>query len=308
MKTYKVYALIDPIEVKVKYIGITGSSLQKRLEGHLYEAKSSRSSTYKLNWIKSLRKKKSKPIIRLLKSYDTREEAAKLEEELIIKYKDSHQLTNNIIDEGKFTSNGYRSAINLKNTIVYVYSYEGEFVIKYNSIKECSEKLNIYESTIDKCLSGEYKYAKQLQFSRLLVDKMPNLSSYSKENWVDLEILDTDTGEIRFFPSRQKAADALNIKLSGTSWRDFLGPINKQYGNKYKVKIEGEWKQSTYYNTGVKLVLEDEILLFKTKKELWVSLGFSGGFSDKQLLKKLESKYPNKKEILFSLPLIEVIQ
>lgn len=308
MKQYKVYVLVDPIETEVRYVGITSSSLKQRLSGHVNESKTSRVSTYKLNWINSLKKVNSKPFIRLLKSFDTRDEAAKLEKELIIKYKVKHKLTNEIVDEGKFTSDGYKSAINLKNVSVFVYSYEGIFICKFDSIKECSEKLNIYESTIDKCLSGQYKYAKKLQFSREKVDKMPDLTNYSKDNWINLEILDTSTNKILYFPNRKKAVEFLNLDLNGNDEIRFLASLNKLYGNRYKVKINGEWKQSTYYNTGVKLVLEnDKVLFFKTKKELWNFLGFKGGFNDKQLLKNLYKKIPNVKEILFSLPLIEVI-
>jgi hypothetical protein len=49
MSTEKVYALVDPITLKIRYIGITKQSLKDRLYGHIYEAK----FNAEFNWHKS---------------------------------------------------------------------------------------------------------------------------------------------------------------------------------------------------------------------------------------------------------------
>ena len=301
VKEFKVYVLVDPISLKIRYIGITKSSLEKRLYNHISEAKTLREGlTYKNNWIRSLFKMNTQPIIRLLTSFNTREECAKMEELLIVKYKDSHKLTNQIVDEGKFTSKGVKSALNLKSKQVYVYSYEGIFLKEFNSIKECSEELNITYSTIKKCLKGEYKYAKQYQFSYTKQD-MPNLSSYSKDNWNEVELLDTQSNTIIKYPKMTKLIEELNLRVSKSSVRVILGALNKQYGNKYQLKVNGEWKFSTYYNTGVKIIFGDNsIKTYTTKKELGIELGFKGGFTQSQLEKRLKSTN-NIKEILYNL-------
>ena len=301
MKEFKVYVLVDPISLKIRYIGITKSSLSRRLYNHISEAKTLREGmTYKNNWINSLFKMNTQPIIRLISSYNTREEAAKIEEYLIIKYKEKHGLTNQIIDEGKFSSTGYRSAENLKSKKVYVYSYEGVFIREFNSIKECSSELNIYHSTISRCLKGEYKYAKQYQFSYTIQD-MPNLSSYSKDNWNEVELLDTQSNIIVKYPKMTKLIEELDLGLKYSTVKNVLGALNKQYGNKYKLKVDGEWKFSTYYNTGVKIIFKDNSFkTFPTKRELGRELGFKGGFSHKQLDKRIHN-IDNIKEVLYNL-------
>ena len=297
MKT-NVYALIEPNTLKIRYIGITEQTLQKRLFGHLSDSFLKRDNSRKRSWVISLKNKGYIPIIKLLKVCNTREEALKLESELINRYYIKRRLVN-CLDEGKFTSRGVKSAEQLKSKKVYVYNYEGVFIKEFNSIKECSSELNIYHSTISRCLKGEYKYAKQYQFSYTKQD-MPNLSSYSKNNWNEVELLDTQSNIIVKYPKMTKLIEELNLEVSGSSVRIILGALNKQYGNRYQLRVDGEWKFSTYYNTGVKLIFQDNSFkTFLTKKELSRELGFKGGFSHEQLDKRIKLKYLNLKHILY---------
>ncbi len=57
----KIYALIEPITMEIKYIGKTKQELSKRLYAHMYESKTS--NTKKNKWIKSLTNKGLKPKI-----------------------------------------------------------------------------------------------------------------------------------------------------------------------------------------------------------------------------------------------------
>lgn len=57
----KIYALIEPITLEIKYIGKTKQPLNKRLSAHL--AESHKSNTKKNTWLKSLKKKNLKPLI-----------------------------------------------------------------------------------------------------------------------------------------------------------------------------------------------------------------------------------------------------
>ena len=158
----KVYALIDPITLKIRYIGVTRKILKDRLNGHIHEAKyNSDWNWHKSRWISKLLINDYRPIIRLLKSCETRKEAEELEEKLINKYKDKHNLVNIALDSGKFDSD---SAGKILSKEVFVYDYQGNYIESFKSIKECSEKLDIYYYTVKKCLSGEYKYDKKYQF------------------------------------------------------------------------------------------------------------------------------------------------
>lgn len=293
-----VYALIEPNTLKIRYIGITKQSLQKRLFGHLSDSFLKRDNSRKRSWIISLKNKGYIPIIKLLKVCNSRKEALELENELINKYYIKKRLVN-CLDGGKFTKKGKKSAKNLKNKKVYVYNYKGVFLQEYSSIKETSKQLNITYSTIKKCLRGDYKYAKQYQFSYTKQD-MPNLSSYSKANWNEVELLDTQSNLITKYPKMTKLIEDLNLQVSSSSVRTILGALNKQYGNKYQLKVNGEWKFSTYYNTGVKIVFKDNSFkTYSSKKELGRELGFKGSFTESQLNKRLKLKYKNLEHILY---------
>ena len=54
MKTIKIYALLDPRNNQVRYIGKTIRTLNQRLTNHICDAKSSRYYNHNINWIKSL--------------------------------------------------------------------------------------------------------------------------------------------------------------------------------------------------------------------------------------------------------------
>lgn len=58
----KIYSLIDPITLKVRYIGVTKNSSNKRLNGHLTE----KSTTHKYYWIKKLKEAGLVPIFNII--------------------------------------------------------------------------------------------------------------------------------------------------------------------------------------------------------------------------------------------------
>lgn len=64
-KLCKIYVLIDPRTQKICYVGQTTSSLEERLKGHVYQSQNG-NVTKCLCWIKSLRKNKFMPIIKLI--------------------------------------------------------------------------------------------------------------------------------------------------------------------------------------------------------------------------------------------------
>jgi hypothetical protein len=136
------------------------------------------------------------------------------------------------VDTGKFDST---SAGKILSKQVFVYDYQGNYIEYFNSIKECSEELNIYYSTIQKCLSGEYKYAKKYQFSFEKVDKMPDLTEYSTGSSKEVLLLDTYTDDILRFKSKVDCCNKLNITVKSTGHKYLLGALNKEFGNRYKL-------------------------------------------------------------------------
>ena len=77
-----IYALIDPITCKIRYIGRTKGKLTTRLNGHISKAKNK--NTHKDYWIQSLKNKKLKLIIKQFKVLNCSwEESYKIEQSYI---------------------------------------------------------------------------------------------------------------------------------------------------------------------------------------------------------------------------------
>jgi group I intron endonuclease len=60
----KIYALVDPRDNKIRYIGQT-NNIKLRFNNHM----SDKSKTYKVNWIKQLKNLELKPIIKIIGEY-----------------------------------------------------------------------------------------------------------------------------------------------------------------------------------------------------------------------------------------------
>lgn len=192
-KQVKIYALIDPITLKVRYIGRTTSSLKKRLSEHISKAKHFHNYTHKENWIRSLLKINSKPYIRYLTIIEGWEESYKFECKLIEKYKD--RLINhydkgpgymrNMTDKQKLKISDslkerYQKGLhNPARKIVYVYNKDGSFYKEFISIRQAAKELGYYFKVISKQLnSGKpLKHMKKnYQFSFIKVEKMKDFT------------------------------------------------------------------------------------------------------------------------------------
>ena len=62
IQKYNIYKLIEPNTEEIRYIGITFTTLKKRLGGHMND----KSNNHKCNWINKLKKNNTKPIIELI--------------------------------------------------------------------------------------------------------------------------------------------------------------------------------------------------------------------------------------------------
>lgn len=192
----KIYALIDPNSMRVRYIGRTKSSLVKRLSEHVSKSRLNYNNTHKSNWIKSLLKVNSKPYIRQLCVVDGWKESHDKERALIHKYRD--RLLNHD-DRGEGSKNHivgeeYKRAISdtlkakyasgeLKNPSskqVHVYNLHGDYLSSYESGADASTQIGIAYSAIYKCTSGLAKQYAGYQFSLEKVDSMPTITKKSK--------------------------------------------------------------------------------------------------------------------------------
>jgi hypothetical protein len=97
----KIYALVDPRNNQVRYIGWTSKELEKRLSQHISEV--NRFNTHKNNWIKNLFEYDLVPIIQIIE--DTIYERRTERESYWIKYYGRENLTNSTDGgEGKLGS------------------------------------------------------------------------------------------------------------------------------------------------------------------------------------------------------------
>lgn len=304
-----VYVLVDPISVKIRYIGITKQSLTDRLQNHIHEARHRPSyNWHKANWILGLLKINSRPIIRKIAEFDNRTLAQQFESSLIKKYITSHSLVNVSLEDGRFTSEGQKTAAKVNSKIVYVYNYDGSFYKEFPSIIKCSATLDIYHSTIEKCLKGQYKYAKSYQFSFIKKDKMPDLTNYSTGSSRQILIKDNLTGGVLTFKSILACKKYFQLDYKSTGKKYLLSALNKQYGNQYSVWNGEIWEQSTYYNTGVIIKCADKEYKFESKLKLIKYLGYkTKAIVSEKLDQLIHSNFKNIIEIRYNLPIIEVI-
>lgn len=86
--TYKIYVLMDPDTLDYFYVGLTKQWLCKRLEYHIYSAKTARTTTLKDEYILNILKEDKKPRIEMLELLKTEDlkEAKMIENEYIKMY------------------------------------------------------------------------------------------------------------------------------------------------------------------------------------------------------------------------------
>ena len=192
----KIYALIDPITLKVRYIGRTRCTLQKRLAEHV--SKSKGISTHKANWIKSLLRINSKPYIRLLAVVNGWKESHDFERSLINKYADrllNHEdrgeggvnhITTEVTKTKISTTLKERyitgDIINPAWKTVYVYNLNGEYLDSFPSGKQAADALGMRRTDIAKCTTGIIKQFYGYQFSHTRVETMPIITRKPKIN------------------------------------------------------------------------------------------------------------------------------
>lgn len=194
----KIYVLIDPVTLKIRYIGRTKCSLAMRLSQHVFRAKNSKIKNHKNNWIRSLLKINSKPKIRLLTIVKGWTESHELERSLIQKYCVKHDLVNNddrgeghcnkILSQeykdkiSKTLTEGYRSGSikHPREKAISCYDYKGNFIKSFKCIKDAVKELNIPRSRIRKCLCYEILGTCGFQFHEEKHNNITDISNKSE--------------------------------------------------------------------------------------------------------------------------------
>jgi hypothetical protein len=190
----KIYVLVDPITLKVRYIGRTKGTLKKRLAEHVCKAKKNYSlCSHVANWIRSLLKMNCKPFIRQIAEVEGWTNSYEFERFLINKYKDrlvNHDdrgeggLQRNFTPELKVKiSNSlkkfYSTNIIKTCTEVHAYNYDGTYYKSYHSIKAASIDTGVYHGTISKQLCGRILVPRKtkFQFNYAKVEQMTDFEN-----------------------------------------------------------------------------------------------------------------------------------
>lgn len=153
VKNFKFYYLSSSKDSKFRYIGITSSDLETRLKFHLSEAKQINKLSHKNNWIRKEIKEGNNILINIISEKTcTKEQALLIEEQLISSFRDLCNLTNSV------KINQINNVIpKIRTKAVVVLSKEGEYITRFNSLKECANYFNVNNSVITNILKGRKK-------------------------------------------------------------------------------------------------------------------------------------------------------
>lgn len=251
----KIYALIDPISCKIRYIGRTTQSLNKRLSGHI--SKSKLKKTHKDCWILFLLNKNLIPKIKEIKVVEGWSYSHKIERNYInIALKYNFNLTN-CDDRGegcknKIISNSqkikisttlkFKYANNLikpsNTTKISIFDLNGNFIKQFDSCSECVKLIKIPQSSLEKVLSKKVKRWKNYQ-----ITYGKNPGKYIgrlkfNQNNKEIFIYDTINNKTLEFESFKTAAKYLQV--SSPTIRRYINKLYKEqfYISNARLKLD----------------------------------------------------------------------
>lgn len=211
-----IYALLDPRDNEVRYIGKTVNA-KYRLSQHIQESKNLKISNHRLNWIRSLLTNDIKPIIKFLKICPL-SEFVKYETEYIQLYK-NNKLTNS--DETGHGSTGRRQEILDKQSekmgrVVYQYDLNGNFIKEYKSVRTAALELNTFHSHISRSCNGIFKHTGGFIFRYKKDDDIKSVINPNAIKKLVIEV-DKDNNEINRWESIMECARETGIDSGNIS-------------------------------------------------------------------------------------------
>lgn len=170
-----IYALVDPRDEMVRYIGKTICP-SKRLSSHINESK--KYKHHRAKWIRSLLKEDMKPIFKILKICPLSEFT--IYESEFIKFYKSDKLTNSD-ESGSGNINRKReiieNAIDKIRKKVYQFDLDGNYIQEFKSTRDAARRMNTLHSHISRCCNGIirhtggfiYKYNRNPKIEKVLI-------------------------------------------------------------------------------------------------------------------------------------------
>jgi hypothetical protein len=216
-QTAWVYALIDPRDNQVKYIG-KSINPKARLREHILKCNKER--TKKGNWVKKLLSLSLEPQMKLLKEAQ-HTEIPYWEEHYIKHYKFDGITLLNYDDKGIGTAK-----VRTKETIesmkektsrkVYQYDLNGNLLKEYKSLRDAERETGINHGNISKCCSGKLKHSSAFIFSYEPNNSIEPLKNPNAQKKKILQI-DVDGNVIAEYISIAEAAKANSVDASNVS-------------------------------------------------------------------------------------------
>jgi hypothetical protein len=248
----KIYCLYDSEECKIRYIGrTTKEKIDHRLIEHITKARYFErycpgvKFPHKVNWIRSLLKEGKEPKIKFLTEIEGWKESHIFERILIKKYKDKFDLTN-CEDRGEGNKNKvftqeqkdqistslkkYFEKNPIKGKRIFVYKKNGEFYKEFDETKLAAEELGLDLITVKKkVLRFSHTTKLEWQFSRIKVEKMPDLTEVDKSYSKAIRVINKYTKDEIYYTS---------VKRFIQYYRNLLKIKSKPTGLPYFLRLE----------------------------------------------------------------------
>ena len=218
----KGYVLKDPINNKIRYVGITSKELEYRLSQHNADAyKKDRMHWHKCRWIRSLYDNYGiGPTIHLVDIFETIEEAKSFEVNYIIKYKELYNLTNDTPGGDYVAYKSHtRESILKRKTIKKVCQYNifGELLHTYEMIEDAVKALKLKSgSKITACCKKYRKHAHGYIW-RYYNEDLGDISDINPNSLCFNNLLqyDLDGNLVNIWDSYKKASDSIGDNSKG---------------------------------------------------------------------------------------------
>ena len=200
-KDYKIYSLKCPKTLEVRYVGVTTTTLSRRLHKHLYETKTSKIS-HKINWLKKLDEENLIPIIELIEICDV----DNWQEREIYWINSFENLTNT----HKGGSHVYLKEKNnsLKKIKVYQYDLNGNYINSFDSLTEAAKEVNKSVSSLQRALSCDKGSCANFQWKTIKLDK---IEKFYPETKTRMKVFKLVPVEYKDFDSIQEMTEELNL-------------------------------------------------------------------------------------------------
>lgn len=203
---YYIYTLTDPNTNEIKYIGKT-NNIKNRLKRHLLPSNLKNKWTAKTKWLIHLKQNNQKPIIEIL-DIDIKYNINDLEIYWISQFRTwGFNLTNETNGGDGFDWTGKKhkkKSINkmkmnhpLRKVVIQYDIKTNNFICKFNSLHEASEKTKLCRNHISRCCKGQkgfntvggYFFRFENEYFPLKKNKYNNIKLYQYN--LDLELINT---------------------------------------------------------------------------------------------------------------------